>query len=317
MTTPIASIIILIYNQEKSVAKAIDSVLAQKTSYPFEIILADDCSSDSSRAICEMYAEEYPQTIRLMPQMPNKGVVGNYFDAVEACRGKYISDCAGDDFWVATDLLQKEIQLLEKNPNISIVFPDVTVNDQYLHSEKEEYQKWMKENVPGRELLEGMFRHTNSLPYQLSASLYRKDIVMDALQNHPEIIRIPECGVEDLPLMLLLASKGDASYLPIVGYHYTIDETQQTLTTNNTPRKDFDFYSRIMLVEPRLAAYYGVDLRQLREHFDKKMDYITSMARKTRDKKYTLPIIKKISKLWPLPLSIKSRINILLIHLLP
>ncbi len=88
MTRPDISVIILTYNQQHTVAQAIESVLAQNTpDYCVEIVIGDDGSTDATRDICSGYAARYPERIRLMPEAPNKGVVRNYFDTLEACRG--------------------------------------------------------------------------------------------------------------------------------------------------------------------------------------------------------------------------------------
>lgn len=86
MTRPDISVIILTYNQQHTIAQAIESVLAQDTSeYRVEIVIGDDGSTDATREICSGYAARYPERIRLMPEAPNKGVVRNYFDTLEAC----------------------------------------------------------------------------------------------------------------------------------------------------------------------------------------------------------------------------------------
>lgn len=85
--TPKVSVIVCTYNQEQTIARSLESILTQKTDFPYEIILADDCSSDSTPEICADYARRYPDIIRPFLNKRNKGVVDNYFDCVEACRG--------------------------------------------------------------------------------------------------------------------------------------------------------------------------------------------------------------------------------------
>lgn len=94
---PAVSVIVLTYNQEHCIARTLDSVLRQEVRGGLEVVIGDDASTDSTRAICEDYAGRYPGLIRLMPPAPNKGLVRNYYDCLAACRGRYITDCAGDD----------------------------------------------------------------------------------------------------------------------------------------------------------------------------------------------------------------------------
>jgi glucosyltransferase len=100
------SVIVATYNQEDTIARTLDSVLMQQCHVPIEIILGEDCSTDGTLAVCQRYADEHPDVIRLIANKQNKGLVDNYFDCMLAAQGKYIADCAGDDFW--TDPLKLE-----------------------------------------------------------------------------------------------------------------------------------------------------------------------------------------------------------------
>ena len=119
---PLVSVILLSYNQEDSVGAAIESVLAQDCPFPFELIIGDDASADSTRAVCERYAAARPDVVRLMPAAPNKGVVRNYFDCFSHCRGRYVTDCAGDDRWSDPSKLRAMAALLEADPSVNVVF---------------------------------------------------------------------------------------------------------------------------------------------------------------------------------------------------
>ena len=92
------SIIVITYNQEKTIARTLNSILHQETQYPFEIIIGDDASTDGTRVICEEYRNKYPNIIKLNEYHPNYGVVKNYAEALKRCTGKYIMVCAGDDW---------------------------------------------------------------------------------------------------------------------------------------------------------------------------------------------------------------------------
>ena len=117
----IISVVIVTYNQEDTIRRSIDSVLMQKCHLPFEIVIGEDCSTDGTRAICEAYARQYPDIIRLFCNDHNKGLVDNYYDCLLACRGRYIADCAGDDFWIDPQKLEKEVSVMEAHSNVSMV----------------------------------------------------------------------------------------------------------------------------------------------------------------------------------------------------
>jgi len=103
---PLASIVVTTYNQEQSLPVTLDSLLAQKTSFPFEIVVGEDCSKDGTRAVLADYAQRYPEVIRPAYNEHNLGILGNYVSTLRQCRGKYIAGCAGDDFWNDPEKLQ-------------------------------------------------------------------------------------------------------------------------------------------------------------------------------------------------------------------
>jgi len=86
--TPKVSVIVCTYNQEDTIGAALDSILAQKTDFDFEIVVADDCSADRTPAICREYAGRYPGKVRAIINEENKGIADNYYDTLYECRGK-------------------------------------------------------------------------------------------------------------------------------------------------------------------------------------------------------------------------------------
>jgi len=119
---PLVSVFIFTYNQEKIVDKTINSIIAQKTTFPFEIIIAEDCSSDGTKAKCLEYVNKYPEKIHLVANDSNKGILRNYHESInQYARGKFIACCAGDDWWCDELKLQKQISFLEKNPEYDLI----------------------------------------------------------------------------------------------------------------------------------------------------------------------------------------------------
>ena len=123
--TPLASICCLTYNQEKYISQTLESLLMQRTSFPYEIIVHDDASTDRTRKIIEDYASQFPLIIKPIFQEENKySVYGiNFqFDYVfSKAKGKYIALCAGDDFWIDPLKLQKQVDFLEMNSDFGLV----------------------------------------------------------------------------------------------------------------------------------------------------------------------------------------------------
>lgn len=118
----LVSIVCIAYNHEPYLRKALDGFLMQKTTFLFEIILAEDCSTDGTRAICEEYAAKYPDTIRYIWSEHNVGAVENEARAIRAAKGKYIALCEGDDYWTDPLKLHKQVDFMEAHPEYSVTF---------------------------------------------------------------------------------------------------------------------------------------------------------------------------------------------------
>lgn len=110
------SVIMLTYNQENYVAQALDSVLMQKVDFPYEILIGDDCSTDSTCEQLQRYAEQYPDIIRLFPRSENLGPTRNAYELLCAAQGEYLAFCEGDDFWLDEDKLAVQTTFLDEHP---------------------------------------------------------------------------------------------------------------------------------------------------------------------------------------------------------
>ena len=116
------SVVIITYNHAPFIERCIGGVLAQKVDFTFEIIIADDCSTDGTTEICEHYAAQTPAAIRLIKSDHNLGAVENEQRAFEAAKGKYVATCEGDDWWDDPMKLQKQVSFLESHPDYSVCF---------------------------------------------------------------------------------------------------------------------------------------------------------------------------------------------------
>ena len=115
--TPQVSICCITYNHEKFIEKTINSFLMQRTTFPFEIIVGEDGSTDDTRAILEKLIGDNPGRIRLMPREPNMGMHRNFMRTLKASSGRYIALCDGDDYWTDCEKLQKQWSYLEAHPD--------------------------------------------------------------------------------------------------------------------------------------------------------------------------------------------------------
>ena len=124
---PKLSIVSITFNHEAYIKETLDSFVAQRTEFPFEIIVADDASTDDTAAIVRKYARSYPNLFRPILRTRNVGVHANFTDALSSARGDYIALCEGDDFWTDPYKLSKQVTFLEQNPRTTVCFHPVRV----------------------------------------------------------------------------------------------------------------------------------------------------------------------------------------------
>lgn len=113
------SILCLAFNHEKYIKDAIEGFLMQKTSFPIEIIINEDCSTDATADIIREYELKYPELIKPVYHKKNvysQGININAEYMLPLATGKYVALCDGDDYWTDPHKLQKQYDALEKNP---------------------------------------------------------------------------------------------------------------------------------------------------------------------------------------------------------
>ena len=128
---PKLSVVLITYNHGKYIREALDGILMQKVSFPYEIVVGDDCSTDDTQAILKEYAEKNPDKFRLILREKNLGrpTLNVYLTSME-CQGDYIAYLEGDDFWTDENKLQKQVDFLESHPDYSATTHSFRVIDE-------------------------------------------------------------------------------------------------------------------------------------------------------------------------------------------
>lgn len=213
------SICIITYNHEAYIARAIESALSQQTSFTKEIIIGEDYSTDNTRRICGEYAAKYPELIRLMPSAKNIGMMRNFERVLKSCQGQYIAFMEGDDYWTDSLKLQKQVNMLDANPQFSACFHNVIIK----HERNNEYKEWVmheeglqKTEFDTEDVLGPWFIATCSFMFV----------------NYPDFV-LPEwffsCKYGDLPFMLLLSLRGNFGYINDIMAVYRLHENGQSI----------------------------------------------------------------------------------------
>lgn len=116
MTQPLVSIVCTVYNKAPWLEQAIDSFLNQVTDFPYEIVLIDDCSTDNSRKILARYQHAYPERIRVYYNEENLGIARTWLKVCDLIETPYLARCDGDDYWIDSGKLQRQLDALLANP---------------------------------------------------------------------------------------------------------------------------------------------------------------------------------------------------------
>lgn len=115
------SVFVVTYNQERYIRQCLESIVAQKVNFDYEIIIGDDCSTDGTAAICDEFAAKYPQ-IHVYHHPNNMGLLKNWEFVMNKCKGEFIALIEGDDYWIDMNKLQRQVDWLDAHPEYTLTF---------------------------------------------------------------------------------------------------------------------------------------------------------------------------------------------------
>jgi len=241
---PLVSVCMITYNHENLIKNAIEGILMQKTSFPVELIIGEDCSTDNTRKIVEDYVEKYPEIIFAQYSEKNLGMINNFLNVLQAARGKYIALCEGDDYWIDPYKLQKQVDLLETKETVSLVATNFLI----LNEENEHKRRvYIPKNITFESLL---------IKKNVIATLttcMKSKFVFDYLQEIN--ISNKRWPVGDYPLWLYLSLKGEVGIIN--------DFTAVYLKRNHSQshyleiKKQYAFYLQVINIAKYFSEKYG------------------------------------------------------------
>lgn len=121
------SVAVITYNQEATIRQTLDGILMQKGDFDLELVIGEDCSKDSTGAICDEIANRINskkstgQAVRVIHNVQNLGIMANFARVIQACTGDYISNIAGDDYYSNDRALEKQWHYLKKHPEVGVI----------------------------------------------------------------------------------------------------------------------------------------------------------------------------------------------------
>lgn len=252
-------IIVRVYNQEDMIRQNLDSLMAQQTIYPFEVIVGENHSSDNTLAVCREYEAKY-NNIRLLAHEQNIGGQRNLLECIKAGKGKYIMICDGDDWWHNPNKIQLQVDYMEAHPECYVLHTDHDVYNDKTGKTKHDVKQasGMMESVSHtqRELFSG----------KASICWTTSCIRRDAFEKYMPLERFIEKGVvgEDYPTWVILSAYGEVRYMPVSTATYRVGNQSVTRDVNYDriiARREGDKNTLQMLYSmfPNLGTYHEDD----------------------------------------------------------
>lgn len=229
--SPLVSICCITYNHEPYIRDALEGFVMQKTNFPFEIVISDDCSKDNTRAIIAEYKEKYPDLFRDVSPEKNMGSFANFRYVQDCARGKYIALCEGDDYWTDPYKLQKQVDILEADETLMACCTDYKEVDKNGVVLREYCGDAVKGNIPGRYNIRDFFRDNQT--YSTLSVVYRNTHREEIRNKH---LHTANAFLGDWTLWICLLIYGDMYYLNEVTCAYRINPTSVTHTVNRVDR---------------------------------------------------------------------------------
>lgn len=199
---PLVSVVMITYGHEQFIGNAIKGVFNQQTNFPIELIIANDNSPDKTDDIVKKIIVQAPShiSVKYTCHKVNKGMMPNFHWALEQGEGIYIAMCEGDDYWIDPLKLQKQVDIMQANPSVSLVSTGYTTsNDEINIFIKSNERPYFEFNI--NDWTKTWFTKTLT-------TLFRKDCITEYLDN----IKRYEFG-RDIHLFYHLLKRGNGIYL--------------------------------------------------------------------------------------------------------
>ena len=115
------SVLLICYNQENYIKAALESILSQKTTFQWELLIGDDASTDQTAQIISQCIQQHVENCTVRPSLRriNLGASKNLFDLIRQAKGEYLTFLEGDDYWLDDHHLQILVDYLDKHNTLA------------------------------------------------------------------------------------------------------------------------------------------------------------------------------------------------------
>lgn len=274
------SVVIITYNHEKYIERAINSVLMQECNANIEILIGDDCSTDTTSQKIRDLAEGH-ENIKFFIREKNLKASSNLFELFQRAQGKYIATLEGDDYWIKKDKLQIQLNFLKDNPQyIGCAHECLLVNEDGTAQRNQKLEWIASKREYTLERNKGFY-----LCGQLG-TLFFHNIFLNP-QFEYSIIKDANEMISDRTLLLVLTLHGPMYRMEDImsAYRQISDKTAQNATSKYFEQNKHSAYENFELTQK--LENYAKENSEKRIKFDyiKKL-FFTSMVWnfiKTRD----------------------------------
>ncbi|TXN75956.1 glycosyltransferase [Methylobacterium sp. WL18] len=116
------SVVVTSYNHASYIRRCLDSVLGQRGLFKLQVVVGDDGSTDGTAEIIEEYRTRYPDRVIVRPRDRNLGMLHNMRDCIDACTGRFIAFCEGDDYWISDRKIGLQLRMLRNDRALDMCF---------------------------------------------------------------------------------------------------------------------------------------------------------------------------------------------------
>ena len=227
------SVAVITYNQEDTIAQTLDSILMQKGDFTLELVIGEDCSTDNTLAICQQFADKYPNTIKLLSGPQNLGITANYFRTLQACIGEFIGDIAGDDYYCDDHALEKQMLYMQQHPEIGVMGSN---GYRYYVRRDEKVEGLNPEVTPESEKAKEFYfspSYKGGVYFKPVGVMFRREMLKYI--DFEEIIR-RKLPVEDYPIQAIWSQHTHFACLPDLLVTYRIYKESATFVPFDHPK---------------------------------------------------------------------------------
>ena len=252
------SVFVVTYNQEQYIRQCLDSIVMQQINFDYEVIIGEDCSTDSTPQICDEYAEKYP-FIHVYHHQKNLGLVKNWEFVLNRCTGEYVAMIEGDDYWTNPNKLQTQVDYLEAHTDCQICFYKPSVV----------FTEYVKEDQKKRDTL--IFEHLRPKIYSRTEVYEKWTILTGTVMYRSPSVKYKfssKIDIVDTFFFLSLMENGSADCIEFDGTAY------RRTGTNYSADASIESYKKLYYQ----YNYYSSVMPDLKEISKKKaMDYLSCL----------------------------------------